>query len=603
MKRFGGILLLYIFVYFFVAYGQVPVSFRSQALGGIVNDDLDLVYDPIELHFVPGIRLYTNLSNLTSGREQVLNDISDNEFLGGVSWKYPIRIPLNGAILVRYQNAYFADTVFIDQELDGYTDMMGNGDVRNAFSGYYDTNNDGLYDLRKAVVQRKYNFSRQKHTAFVINHSANLAGMVLGFRIAADYRESETPRASTILGSRQGVLLGAAPADPSFSLNYGDFSIPEDFQQFRWTESGDFSSNTTAQTMDLHLSAMKPIAFWKWDTTEVRLDINYFKQKESEESRDSYRGEYAYFEREIQDYRNSYNENENWDALRETSGSGMGFGVAVKRVFQRASERKNDGFWELLASYGTASFDYTYRYANPFSSEENYFDGADTLSTDYETTLESHSSSSDAGDETHRQYLMMGRMNLPLGERVFLGMGFRWQRFSLERTTLAQYGFTLEKNHQTLDNVLADDFQRTESFSRQADHIFRYWETIFQIPVGIEYAFTKNRKWYLRFGSVFTYRKTVQDDAYQVTQAKPYVTTVRYGDGTETVEVDDNVYQSTSQRTENSRSETRFFYGLGYYPTDYLQIDLVSFLGTNDDITSFNPAFFRSLRLSFVVKL
>ena len=43
-----------------------PQSFRSQALGGTVDDDLDLVYDPIELRFVSGIRLYTNLSNVIS---------------------------------------------------------------------------------------------------------------------------------------------------------------------------------------------------------------------------------------------------------------------------------------------------------------------------------------------------------------------------------------------------------------------------------------------------------------------------------------------------------------------------------------------------------
>ena len=31
---------------------QAPISFRSNALGGIINDDLDLIYDPIELRFV-----------------------------------------------------------------------------------------------------------------------------------------------------------------------------------------------------------------------------------------------------------------------------------------------------------------------------------------------------------------------------------------------------------------------------------------------------------------------------------------------------------------------------------------------------------------------
>ena len=59
---------------------QEPISFRSNALGGVINDDLDLIYDPIELQFVDSLRLYTNLSNLTSGNEKLFDNISDDEF-------------------------------------------------------------------------------------------------------------------------------------------------------------------------------------------------------------------------------------------------------------------------------------------------------------------------------------------------------------------------------------------------------------------------------------------------------------------------------------------------------------------------------------------
>ena len=68
-----------------VANTQEPISFRSNALGGIIEDDLDLVYDPIELQFVEGIRLYTNLSNLTSSGERLFGNIADDEFLFGIS--------------------------------------------------------------------------------------------------------------------------------------------------------------------------------------------------------------------------------------------------------------------------------------------------------------------------------------------------------------------------------------------------------------------------------------------------------------------------------------------------------------------------------------
>ena len=72
---------------------QRPQSFRSQALGGTVDDDLDLVYDPIELRFVSGIRLYTNLSNLTSYHEEMLNNYY--ELMG---WDIETGIPLSSTL-------------------------------------------------------------------------------------------------------------------------------------------------------------------------------------------------------------------------------------------------------------------------------------------------------------------------------------------------------------------------------------------------------------------------------------------------------------------------------------------------------------------------
>ena len=52
-------------------YSQNMVSYRGLSLGNIIADDLDLIYDPIELQFVEGVRVYTNLSNATSGEEKL----------------------------------------------------------------------------------------------------------------------------------------------------------------------------------------------------------------------------------------------------------------------------------------------------------------------------------------------------------------------------------------------------------------------------------------------------------------------------------------------------------------------------------------------------
>ena len=64
---------------------QNLISYRGLALGNIISDDLDLIYDPIDLQFVEGVRIYTNLSNATSGEEKLFGNISDDEFLFGIS--------------------------------------------------------------------------------------------------------------------------------------------------------------------------------------------------------------------------------------------------------------------------------------------------------------------------------------------------------------------------------------------------------------------------------------------------------------------------------------------------------------------------------------
>ena len=58
MKKILIIIALTLFM--FSMTNALTPSFRNMALGTIIDDDLDLVKDPIELKFVEGSRLYTN---------------------------------------------------------------------------------------------------------------------------------------------------------------------------------------------------------------------------------------------------------------------------------------------------------------------------------------------------------------------------------------------------------------------------------------------------------------------------------------------------------------------------------------------------------------
>jgi hypothetical protein len=91
------------------------------------------------------------------------------------------------------------------------------------------------------------------------------------------------------------------------------------------------------------------------------------------------------------------------------------------------------------------------------------------------------------------------------------------------------------------------------------------------------------------------------NDAKQITGSEPHVTETEYGDGHIDIDFDDNIYESTSEHTRTTSSSTVFTYGLGYNPMENLQIDVLGFLGTNDN-SIIDASFYRNLRLSFTMK-
>jgi len=106
----------------------------------------------------------------------------------------------------------------------------------------------------------------------------------------------------------------------------------------------------------------------------------------------------------------------------------------------------------------------------------------------------------------------------------------------------------------------------------------------------------------MRFGTRFTSTETVVRTSEQITASDPLVTETVWGDGALALDIQDNEYLSTSSRSVTVTSDTDFFYGLGYNPTESLQVDLLGFFGTlGNQIIDAN--FYRSLRLSFTLRL
>ena len=85
MKKIIVFTTLLIFGLAALVNAQEPISFRSNALGGIINDDLDLIYDPIELRFVG--KKYKLIGNGVYDVGEKFTDLGNNSYDIGESFQ------------------------------------------------------------------------------------------------------------------------------------------------------------------------------------------------------------------------------------------------------------------------------------------------------------------------------------------------------------------------------------------------------------------------------------------------------------------------------------------------------------------------------------
>ena len=216
-----------------IVNAQEPISFRSNALGGIIDDDLDLIYDPIELQFVDSLRLYTNLSNLTSGNEKLFDNISDDEFLIGISSKNPFMKSLWHSALVRFQNSETSNSVGIDSDLDGWTNINGNGTLIDEYTAYLDTDNDGLYDQKNMFTQEKSDYTTDESYSVILNNSFNFGKMILGVKLSTSKMTTTGSTAFMPMGSGQGLLSQVDSEDPTYARSVTTYLVEDEYNNYR----------------------------------------------------------------------------------------------------------------------------------------------------------------------------------------------------------------------------------------------------------------------------------------------------------------------------------------------------------------------------------
>lgn len=581
-----------------------PASFRSQALGGAVYDDLDLVYDPVDLRFVKGIRFYTNLSNLTSSEEQLFNDQSDNEFLLGGSWKNHTIFDWWTSALIRFRNNETDNPLFIDQDLNGIPDIGADGEFRNIYSAFLDTNGDGLSDIRRFVDQRKISRNEASGYSFIINNALAVgSGSTLGIRYVRSVNDNSLNTSGGFYGNGSSQLTGVFPGDPSFDLEFTVTDLTTNNPLYQQNEEGDFLNSGNSTGNDIHISFMTPFNMTSLERVELRLDAGFISEKQEADMRDTYNGQTATFNSQIENFTDSFSEASSVRNFFSYDGSGVELGGSLHKVFNRSPERRNDGFFRISVSWQRLVLDYTSTVQNNVNFNDVQFDGLDTLGLDFQNLSNNQISRNDAGEAVFNRLSGSLRLNSPLGKKVYAGAALQLNITDFDQTSDFSEEVNNLRTFRLQDNTTSNDF--TSTTTENLSGISRYEQriTTLSVPVGIEYAFTKNEKWNLRFGSFFQYRKVSGEIAETPEESSPRTTITEFDDGNITSQVFDSELQTTLEKNNDANSNSSFFYGLGYEPTENLQLDLLGFLGTGDQLEIIDAEFYRSLRLSFTIKL
>jgi len=619
------------------------LSFRSQALGGIILDDLDLIYDPIELKFVDGIRLYTNLSNLTSSNEKIFGDQSDNEFLIGLSIHNPKNTNFWHSFLIKLENNKSPgpeNELKITHEGNAVNiTFEGEGEIVSEYTSYWDSNSNDFFDIKKTDAQEKYNYTYDNDYSLISNTTFNKNNLTYGTKISFGRESEKGDLSSNVLGNNAGSypdfgtdFSQIEKDSPSFNnyttwqLALNEFSSPNWFIHETSTVSGDFVTRLSKQYMGFDFSIL-----WPWGNNyELRGDLSLYKINDINEINDFFSAKREKFDEINQDeeYRYDYLETHQVKTKDENDGLEFGIGMSVRNTFNKKAERKNDGFWDVGLSFNIGNYDYdAIDLSHSITDEterddfvtiectsedlnDDQYDYCDDGYSDYQYIYSDRIKSLDKGNMNVFNASINSRTNIPINENILLGIGAYLNNSISKRNTKYTESITIIDSVNYVDAYTASIYNQVETRTTTliADRDYEINNLVFQFPVGLEIKFGKEKKWSTRFGSIFTRTNSTIKDSKQIKEASPETIIHEDINGMEYTYGSESSYNSTSESVSNQSSSTVFRYGLGCNPTKNLQIDLLGFLNfdnldaneKSNDI--FSSEFFENLKLSFTLK-
>ncbi len=478
MKKFilvlGGLMLLLSWTS--MAFALTPLagdflwrpSFRSVATANIFEDDWDYVQDPIAHHRVEGYRLYTNLSNLIDTGEELLGDRSANKYLFGLSGN-----PLQSMFDLPIRNTF---VLYLDKttNFDNWSQIT---------TDYLDLNGDFRYDVRDQLFTNQTTDDAVSNNAWLLTTNYEYSDYSwIGLNL---YKDNVVD--ADLLGRglfRYGTLF------PAGTLTGGDEHILTDLSnnEVYLTEhdNRDFSTEDKRPMFAMHIaygverdedsSWRADLIFASLKNEQLTEDIHSFWYDFSANT-DSIANQQEYIEKATEKDKNN--------RMRVTIGG------AIERQLNERTRTEFECY--LTNTRGSIDYNYFVEYDN---LEMQTVGGNLERTTDVNKFNEVHD-----GDYTSYAIDLNNRNWFELDERVRFGIG---ARIHLEKRK-DSYDWTIEEemnqtfndgDAETLDN---DDYTRVITDSEKGIYIADEKISSISFPVGLEYVFTKNEKWTMRF--------------------------------------------------------------------------------------------------------
>ncbi len=562
-------------------------SFRYLSTSGGLDDEIEFVYDPLDLYYFNGLKFYSALNNF-GGNDRLLDESGGNYLLLGAAtdkaWHKNLKL---AALWSCTDDKTPLEFSCYPSPYDEYPTSEW-GEAEFDWQSYYDSNENGLYDHYRHLWQKFENYDRDKgKSAWLVFNYAPSPQFILGDKIGFSRSWGDDTFA-------RNSVLDYGLGDPSFESFDEAYDLDEmdpgtPFHHIETEEEGDFGSEYLDCVFHNELGFMRTGGAWEYSG---RWQINFLRNREATLDR-AWLAERDYYEEPVDgaDFY-EYTEEESWDYESLEKGVYNQLSARLRRFLVPDPDLRRAGYWSFGLGLGmrnlTSSYDEDYLYEE---SDPDYED-----QSIMGTLLEE-------GNILGFTFNTHLRLNYPLNQHTILGTGLYYNWKNNKLTGDYDYLYTEENLTYNTGGDKADwVHKRTESAHSAGDTEQQYNYRTFKVPVGLEYWFSASRKWAMRVGSVFTWSAGASNESYTPTLIEPtMVTDVDFDDqANPEVTIEDNTYMVESHGYKYSSSSTSFSYGLCYKASEQLQIELLYMFATSD-LSLWNTNFFRQLRFAFTV--